>query len=284
MATRSTRINFAAEIETAWGPARIATDDVELLSELTGTRPDECIERLSSYRVDEMAVSWRQQNPETPDEIGRFYSTTDLYLWELLAWNGSAEYERYLRQLDRLAEVFPPERYPTVLDYGSGVGTAAAHLAELGYRVTIADVPSRTLDFARARLASRRIPCSVIEIIDAVPDLPVEHWDVVVCLDVLEHVTDPAAVGRSLVRALAPGGGACVAVTFDMVDAQWPHHLPTGYERFRGHRWPLYFQSLGMRYVDGWIYQKVDRRSALLRRLRYMLWRATGLYVQRYPQ
>jgi 2-polyprenyl-3-methyl-5-hydroxy-6-metoxy-1,4-benzoquinol methylase len=273
------------EFDGAWGLARIVHDDLQLLSEFTGESIEQCLQRLSSYRVNEMADAWYEQTPKEADEIRRFYSTTDLYLWELLAWNGSAGYESYLRQLDRMAELWPPDRFPLAVDYGSGVGTAALRLAELGYRVTIADVPGRTLDFARARIARHGIPIGVIEITEDGPELSAGAWDIIVSFDVLEHVPDPAAVGRALVRALAQGGGACIGVTFDLSNAEWPHHLPAGHKRFREHRWGLYFQGLGMKHIEGgWIFQKVGRGSARLRRLRYLLWRATGLHVERFPR
>ena len=269
------------EFESAvWGPATIAVDDLELLSEFTGLSREECLADLAAYRLDEHAAAWREHEPRTAAEIRAFYSETDIYLWELLAWNGSAAYTPYLQLLERLARLWPPEEHPSALDYGAGIGSAALRLAELGYRVTVADVPGRTLEFARARFRQRGIPLDVVEVASDVPGLPPEACDVLVCFDVLEHVVDPAAVGRVLVRSLAPGGGAAVVTAFGAEDIH-PYHLHSGVDRFRDHRWALYFESLGMQRLGGELYRKVDRWGALLRRFRYAIWRATGLYVQR---
>ncbi|HXU00553.1 MAG TPA: class I SAM-dependent methyltransferase [Polyangia bacterium] len=37
-------------------------------------------------------------------------------------------------------------------------------------------------------------------------DLPANHFDIVVCFSVLEHIADSAGAARGLARALAPGG------------------------------------------------------------------------------
>jgi 2-polyprenyl-3-methyl-5-hydroxy-6-metoxy-1,4-benzoquinol methylase len=268
----------------AWGPAHISHEDLELLSEFTGLSRSACVERLRSYHPWEMATAWRAQNPTTPEEIRAFYSATDLYVWELLAWNSSRAYEPYLRALNYLAERWPAERYRQALDYGSGIGTAALVLAERGYQLTLADVPGRTLDFARMRLARRGVEHDVIEVVDDVPRLPAEAWDVLVCFDVLEHVPDPAGLGRALVRAIAPGTGMAIAAAFDTPDDEWPHHLGAASKRFRGHRWWFYFQSLGTAKVAEHVYRRLGEREAIVRRLQYQLWRATGLRVEGFPR
>jgi SAM-dependent methyltransferase len=251
-----------------------------LLSEFTGLGEDECLARLRETEPASMANAWRRASPRTPSEIRGFYSRAHEYVWELLAWNASQAYEPYLSRLARLKEVLPPEQHRRVLDYGSGVGTAALHLLQFGYDVTIADVPGPTLDFARERLKRDGLAFDVLQIEEDVPDLASARWDIVTSFDVLEHVVDPVAVSKALVRALAPAGGAAVVASFGD-DHEHPHHLAAGVARFAGHRWPLFFQTLGMKHVGSDIYMKVGVTGTFIRRMRYALWRATGLYVER---
>jgi 2-polyprenyl-3-methyl-5-hydroxy-6-metoxy-1,4-benzoquinol methylase len=268
-----------------WGLAEIMNEDLELLGEFTGMTPADCLKRLSGYRVEEMAHAWRERTPSTPDEIRNFYSNTDLYLWELLAWNGSAAWKPYLERLEALASLWPADRNPRALDYGCGVGTAALRLSELGYRVTLADVPGHTFDFARARMERHGMEFDVIEVTEDVPALPSEFWHVLVCFDVLEHLPDPAAVTRTLVRSLTRGGGAAVVAAFDATGDEWPHHLADNAATFCGHRWGLFFQSAGTAQVGTPnVYRKLGRKSTLLRKIQYRLWRLTGLHIETLPR
>jgi 2-polyprenyl-3-methyl-5-hydroxy-6-metoxy-1,4-benzoquinol methylase len=265
----------------AWGRSAITQVDLELLAEQTRLSTGECLKRLNAYRLEDMAQAWTQANPRSSGEIRRFYAETDHYLWELLGWNGSPVYLPYLRRVDRLAATWPPSRHPRALDYGSGVGSAALRLAELGYRVTLADVPGKTLAFAQARFARRGIPFDTIEVTDDVPHLPAAAWDVVVSFDVLEHLPSAAVIMGRLARSLVAGGGAAIVASFEGSEELWPHHLPGGRAQFAGARWELYLSGLGMQNVGDYLYRKLDQRAAVLRRARYELWRATGVYVQR---
>jgi SAM-dependent methyltransferase len=263
-----------------WGSARLCSTDLTLLAEFTGLGEDECLARLREAAPASMASAWRRASPRTPNEIRCFYSQAHEYVWELLAWNASQAYKPYLSRLARLREVMPPEQHRRALDYGSGVGTAALLLLDFGYDVTIADVPGPTLDFARERLKRHGYAFDVLHVEEDVPDLDSARWDIVTSFDVLEHVVDPVAVSKALVRSLTPAGGAVVVASFG-ADDEHPHHLPAGVARFAGHRWPLFFQTLGMKHIGSDIYVKIGVTGTFLRRMRYALWRATGVYVER---
>jgi SAM-dependent methyltransferase len=268
------------EFETlAWGSASLASSDLALLAEFTGLTESECLSRLRVSEPTAMALAWEEAGPRTPAEIRTFYSKTDTYLWELMAWNNSQAYVSYLGRVGRLAGLFPPRSYPRALDYGSGVGTVGLRLAELGYEVTLADVPGVTFEFARERLRRYGVRFHTLEIQDDVPFLPAQAWDVIVSFDVLEHVVAPKDVTKALVGALAPGGGAALVASFGGAEVN-PLHLTAGVAQFGDHRWPLFLQGLGMKHVGSDVYLKMDRLGTFLRRLRYAFWRATGLYVE----
>jgi ubiquinone biosynthesis O-methyltransferase len=93
-----------------------------------------------------------------------------------------------------------------VLDLGCGGGFMAVALAERGARVTGVD-PSRRAIASALRAAERRsvpIACCV----GRGESVPVhdDAFDIVVCVDVLEHVGDIDRVIREVRRVLRPGG------------------------------------------------------------------------------
>src|SRR5205823_1670804 len=92
-------------------------------------------------------------------------------------------------------------------EYGCGVAPVTAWLRSRfpRWRFTLVDLPTPTLAFARWRF--RRFPNVELEEPGLGADLPLTRaYDVITCLDVLEHVINPLEVVRHLVDHLKPGG------------------------------------------------------------------------------
>lgn len=87
-----------------------------------------------------------------------------------------------------------------VLDFGSGCGETAAHLA-ISNDVTAVE-PSANMLMQRVDGAYTQLTGS-IELVQAMPDAT---FDMVLCHNVLEYVDDKAAYLRELTRVLKPGG------------------------------------------------------------------------------
>lgn len=265
--------------------ARVPLEVVEDIAAYYGIDQAETVRRLTELDPAEMARAWEAARPSTPAEIRAFYAASDHYIWETTTWNYGPGYDVQWQALRDLEQLFPPTRFPRVLDYGCGVGSAAFYLADRGYTVTAADVPGRTLDFVRDRAARHGRKVQLVEIRQDLPDFPAESFDVVVCLDVLEHVPNPEEVLAGLARALRVGGAAVLRVTFER-DELLPFHLSDNWERFgRTHNWWLYVNALGL---DGagadLIYRRVSPWRVALRQARFRLWRATGVFFMRVPR
>lgn len=93
-----------------------------------------------------------------------------------------------------------------VLDFGGGTGNLALSLAASGRRVTYLELSALQRDFVRFRTARHGLT-SALEILDWWAAVPHAVYDVVVALDVLEHVPDlEETLENRLLPALRPGG------------------------------------------------------------------------------
>lgn len=110
---------------------------------------------------------------------------------------------RVLRaELDRL----PLPAHPRLLDAGCGSGRTLDELAEYG-EVSGIDVSAEAVFSAQAR-GHDDVHLAPVE---AIP-FPDDTFDVVTCLDVIEHTPDDRATLRELGRVTRPGGLAIVTV------------------------------------------------------------------------
>lgn len=93
-----------------------------------------------------------------------------------------------------------------LLDVGCGGGLLSEPFARLGAEVTAIDASKEAIEVARAHAkdGGLDIDYRCIESSDLVAKA--EQFDAVVCMEVLEHVADPAALTRDLVGLTRPGG------------------------------------------------------------------------------
>ncbi len=107
---------------------------------------------------------------------------------------------------------------------GSASDTLALNAA-FGSRVSLHyfDVPgSKTYDFAMRRLAANQVTPRLIEAYEAIPR---DSFDVVISLEVLEHLPDPPAAVRDIGGFLKVGGICLVTESFYGVAPLFPTHL-----------------------------------------------------------
>ena len=96
-----------------------------------------------------------------------------------------------------------------VLDVGCGGGILAESMASRGARVTGIDLGERPLKVAQLHLIESRseVDYRLISIEQLALERP-QAFDIVTCMELLEHVPDPASTVRACAQALRPGGHA----------------------------------------------------------------------------
>ena len=96
-----------------------------------------------------------------------------------------------------------------VVDVGCGGGLLAEGMARRGARVLGIDLAPEALAVARLHALESGVAVEYREVaVETLADSATGEFDLVTCLEMLEHVPDPAAIVASTARLLRPGGHA----------------------------------------------------------------------------
>lgn len=93
------------------------------------------------------------------------------------------------------------------VDVGCGGGILTETLAKAGAHVIGIDQSEMTLEIARQHAAKNGLSIDYrLQRVEELVELEAGTFDVVTCLEMLEHVPDPAAIVDACARLLKPGG------------------------------------------------------------------------------
>jgi len=140
-------------------------------------------------------------------------------------WTDDVRWIRTLKNMvpGRLAyfDRFADWNGKTVLDLGCAGGFMAEALDDRGAKVTGIDPASQAIEAARQHAVGRKIKFDV----GVGENLPYsdQSFDIVVCVDVLEHVQDLRQVTQEVSRVMKPGGLFC----FDTINRNLLSRLAT---------------------------------------------------------
>lgn len=134
-----------------------------------------------------------------------------------------------------------------VLDVGCGGGLLSEGMARAGARVTGVEPGEAAVGAARAHLEVSGLDVDYRqgEVGDLVPE-EAEGFDVVTCMEVLEHVPDPAQVLADCAALVKPGGRVFFATL---------NRTPRSYA----------FAILGAEYILGWLPRGTHRWDKFIR-------------------
>jgi len=130
-------------------------------------------------------------------------------------WDPSSEFRPLheinplrLDYIDRIAKL----RGKTVLDVGCGGGILAEAMAQRGAHVTGIDLAEKPLKVAQLHLreSGAEVDYRLVSA-EALAEEAPASFDVVTCMEMLEHVPAPAATVGAIARLLKPGGLAFFA-------------------------------------------------------------------------
>lgn len=140
------------------------------------------------------------------EEITKFDNVAQIW-WDLQGEMGT------LHTINPLRTKFITEKLtwsaPKVLDVGCGGGILAEALAKTGAQVTGIDLSQESIKAARQHAQSQNLSIDYREIsAEEIAQTQTGSFDVVTCMEMLEHVPEPEKVIAACAQALKPGGHA----------------------------------------------------------------------------
>jgi 2-polyprenyl-6-hydroxyphenyl methylase/3-demethylubiquinone-9 3-methyltransferase len=139
-----------------------------------------------------------------PQELAKFSELA--HRW----WDPSSEFKP-LHQINPLRlgwiESVVPLNAKTVLDVGCGGGILSEAMAALGARVKGIDLSEKALKVAMLHLLESRLDVNYEEIsAESLAQREAGQYDVLTCMEMLEHVPDPASTVGACAQLVKPGG------------------------------------------------------------------------------
>lgn len=161
-----------------------------------------------------LAAEWKARDPVGADGIAAFYEESALLAADLDAWHETRERQHWTQAIVTIAQ---NNGISSVLDVGAGGGHDL-----LAIRHELPGVALTAIE--PNQLLGRRLEESGIRRLPGTWALEQERFDLVIMVDVLEHIPDPGAL-LACVLEHVPDGGLLVEATAT-ADQTTPLHLP----------------------------------------------------------
>lgn len=140
------------------------------------------------------------------NEIDKFDRVSQIW-WDLNGEMGTLHVINPLRTNFIMEKV--AVQNPKILDVGCGGGILSEALAKAGARVTGLDLSEASIHAARYHAQSQGLSIDYrYERVEDLAEREAGTFDVVVCMEMLEHVPEPEKVVAACAKALKPGGQA----------------------------------------------------------------------------
>ena len=179
------------------------------------------VERYFSNAVMTLQREWQANvNANYRASIENFYESPAT-VYELMEWHSLRDDTGPLAYVLGL-DIARSHSVQHCLDFGSGVGAGALLFIRAGIEMTLADISTTLLSFARWRVATRGVQAHFVDLKHE--SLPDGEFDMILAMDVFEHLADPVETVDRLCRALKPGGVLFARIHAEN-DASRPQHI-----------------------------------------------------------
>jgi len=199
------------------------------------------IDRSCSRAVDTLKSDWhRMVDPRQRSSIEDFYENKT-HIYDLINWHTLRDDTGPLAYVVAL-QIARDHNVRSCLDFGSGVGSGALLFGRANIEMTLADISTTLLDFARWRFHLRSLPAHFVDL-NSTP-LPDGAFDMILAMDVFEHLVDPLAAVERLWRALKQDGLLFARIHAE-TDPSHPQHIAADFG-------PTFNRMAEMGFVEKW--------------------------------
>jgi 2-polyprenyl-3-methyl-5-hydroxy-6-metoxy-1,4-benzoquinol methylase len=172
------------------------------------------------------------------EKMEKFYQETDGFIYESMVYSCRFDkrvvMEKVKQRIDNYISLKKSESKLNILMFGDGVGSDTIYLYNF-YKDKVDfyyfDVPgSKTFEFATKRFNKYNIE---VKIITDYNKIPKDFFDVIISIEVLEHLPDPIQAIKDISEFLKVAGIVLITESFGLVPFYLPTHLKSNL-KFKG--------------------------------------------------
>lgn len=201
---------------------------------------EKVLEYWGERGTEKIKEKWVSENPKTEQEITHYYNTLELYIPELSSWHAMEKNTDFIKIVDFL-QLAVKDNLTKYLDFGAGIGSNGLLFNGYGFNVTLADISSVMINYAKWRLKRHGATARFIDL--KMQSLPFEYYDCATAIEVLEHTVDPVAIMEKIRNSLKKGGYVFVTTPF-FNDPERPQHIVNNIATARE------FEKIGLKLIS----------------------------------
>lgn len=199
------------------------------------------VDRSCDFAVDTLNSEWKTTvDPWQRSSIESFYETKT-HIYDLINWHTLRDDSGPLAHVVAL-QIARAHNVRSCLDFGSGVGSGGLLFCRADIDTTLADISTTLLDFARWRFHLRGLPARFVDL--NTTSLPKAGFDMILAMDVFEHLVEPVEIAERLWRALKPGGLLFARIHAE-ADPSHPQHIVENFD-------PTFTRMEELGFVETW--------------------------------
>lgn len=186
------------------------------------------------YNIKKDAINFGIEFHVYDQKMESFYRETSGFIFETLVEFCRAGKQEVLgrirKRIDEYLKINNNEKI-NVLILGDGVGSDTIYLYSFYKEYAnffYFDVPgSKTFDFAAKRFKKYQVDTKLITVYE---DIPRNYFDVIISLEVLEHLPNPEESIRDISKWLKIEGIALITESFSAINPNLPTHLKSNFK------------------------------------------------------